>query len=98
MDAFAVSVTRAEAFCLVKVAGKLDLTTAPLLHSELERVSGDVVIDCSELTFADSSGIAEFLILVNRVDSVTLTQASNELRQLVETLGLNEVLRPGEQK
>ena len=42
---------------LVKVAGELDLATAPELDACLRPVRGDVAIDCSGLDFIDSSGI-----------------------------------------
>lgn len=91
-----MSVTQGDEGCLVTVDGELDLATAPILHRELERLQGNVVVDCRDLRFADSSGIAELLILANQVDSVTISGASNELRQLLEMLGLTTVLRLAE--
>lgn len=93
MDALQVSVTHLDTGCLVTVAGELDLATVPLLHTRLDDANGAVVIDCRNLTFADSSGIAELLVLANRVVSVALASPSPEIRHLVEILGLIEVLR-----
>jgi anti-anti-sigma factor len=42
----------------VALTGELDLATAPRLAQALERVPGDVVLDCAELSFVDSSGLS----------------------------------------
>jgi anti-anti-sigma factor len=42
---------------LVRVAGELDLATAPELMSVLASRTGDVLLDCSDLAFIDGAGL-----------------------------------------
>lgn len=45
---------------MIELAGELDVATAPLLQRAVAEVmtgGGDVWLDCSGLTFADSSGL-----------------------------------------
>ncbi len=44
----------------IELVGELDVATAPELRSRVDEITsadGDAWIDCTELTFADSSGI-----------------------------------------
>jgi anti-sigma B factor antagonist len=51
---------------VVRVSGELDMDTAPALQDFLQAVAeagaGQVVLDCSELTFLDSSGLGILLV------------------------------------
>ncbi len=42
----------------VRVAGELDLLTAPELNAALAEAPGDVVLDLRGVTFVDSAGLA----------------------------------------
>lgn len=42
---------------VVRVAGELDIATAPQLGRYLENLQGVVVVDLSEVTFLDSTGL-----------------------------------------
>ena len=42
----------------IVVDGEIDLTTAPFLDVRLARVSSDVDVDCSSITFIDVIGFA----------------------------------------
>ena len=91
-----VSVLMEDDVCRVVVTGELDMATSPVVHERLAEASGRVFIDCSGLTFLDSSGIAEFLMLTKRVESVTLVKPSQIVQDVIEALGLGEVLRVAE--
>ncbi len=77
--------------CRVGLYGELDVATAPILRERLADAYGNVIIDCSALTFLDSSGVAELIMLARRA-TVIVTKPSNIVRRVVETLGLTEVL------
>ena len=51
---------------VVRVSGEVDMDTAPALHDFLEAAVGagaqQVVLDCEELTFLDSSGLGVLLV------------------------------------
>lgn len=42
---------------LIRVAGELDLATAPELMSVLASRTGDVLLDCADLAFIDGAGL-----------------------------------------
>jgi anti-anti-sigma factor len=82
---------------LVKVWGELDMNTAPLLDSALAPVIAKgpnrLVIDASELEFADSSAIALLVQWANVVPEVELYQPPELLRHVIARMGLTDRLR-----
>jgi anti-anti-sigma factor len=89
----AISVLQDDDQWRVVITGELDMSTSPVLRERLADASGGaVVFDCSGLTFVDSSGITELLMLAKRVDSVLLEKPPPTLRHAIEVLGLAEVL------
>jgi anti-anti-sigma factor len=86
---------------VVRLTGDLDLNTTALLRDELRALaSQSVVIDCRDLIFLDSSGIAMFVKLQGERElngaelllrNVTGTaRRTLEICGLVETLGISE--------
>jgi anti-anti-sigma factor len=92
VEAFRAAVTQSDGACQVTVAGELDPSTAPSLRLALSDVHGHVTIDCEELAFADSSGIAELLTLAHRVESIHLVNPSTQLRRVLEVLDVTTLL------
>lgn len=55
-----VAVHAAEGGTRIELVGELDVATAPELQPRVDEIAsgeGDAWIDCTELTFADSSGL-----------------------------------------
>jgi anti-anti-sigma factor len=52
-----IEITAEHATCLLRVAGEVDLATAPQLAAELAKIDGDVLVDLAAVTLLDSSGI-----------------------------------------
>ena len=75
---------------LVSFRGELDLSTATGLVDWLVEISGSkIVIDLSDLTFMDSSGIPVFVQAKNELgDSVVLTRPQPNVKRLFEITGL----------
>lgn len=81
-------------------AGELDLATTPRLESEIEAAAaGEIkhlVIDLSEISFIDSSGLSMFLVLQERSASrgweLTLTRPSEAVRSILEITGSAQAL------
>jgi anti-sigma B factor antagonist len=76
-----------------RLVGELDLSSAPALTEavgELEVDNGDpVVLDLSELTFIDSSGIhAIFTQALAREGKLVLANPSPEIVRTLEILGI----------
>ena len=84
---------------LIALIGELDLATAPSVATEvLAYVHGepdDLVLDCSELTFIDSSGIKALLSLHHALTpqgrSIVLRNVSDVCRLPLEVSGLSEL-------
>ncbi|HEX6424737.1 MAG TPA: STAS domain-containing protein [Acidimicrobiales bacterium] len=58
--AFSASVHRGRP-AVVRAIGELDLAGVPRLLSTLERLHGDVEVDCSGLEFIDAAGLGAFV-------------------------------------
>jgi anti-sigma B factor antagonist len=56
------------------VRGEIDMASVPALESALrtyiEVSTGDVVVDCAEMTFIDSSGLATFVRLARELQAL----------------------------
>jgi anti-sigma B factor antagonist len=81
--------------------GDVDTGTVPHVRTELHRAintgGADLVIDCTELTFIDSTGIA-VLLEANRLLEVDgrnmqIVNVGAGLRRVFEDLGLIDLLR-----
>ncbi len=93
----AVKVDRdADGTTLVSLAGELDISNVAKLHDALDplldRRPQRLAFDLSELRFMDSSGIAVLLTSAARSESVEVRRPSEILRQVIEYMGLSEVL------
>jgi anti-anti-sigma factor len=84
----------------LRVAGELDLATAPTLHEELIRAEASsaslVVIDLTAASFIDSTGLRTLLEahLRSQADSnrLRITGASDQARRLFRLAGLGDRL------
>ena len=85
---------------VVSVAGELDLYTAPVLEEALELngdASGRVVVDLSECTFLDSTGLAILVRADRRIGAALLVVAcGRQVLRTFEVSGLDRqfVLHP----
>ena len=88
----------AETLC-VRIAGELDIATMPVLEAHvaphLRRGVRRLVLDLSELSFADSSGIALWVSWSRQVPRVELHDAQPMVARVIQTMGLEGTLRLG---
>ena len=83
------------------VSGEIDLSTAPLLRSDLARLisanDGDVFVDCAQLTFIDSTGVAVLLEANQKLEAdgrhLVILNVQRGPRVVFESLGLSDLLR-----
>jgi anti-sigma B factor antagonist len=98
--AFRVQVSWIGDVAVVKAAGELDLVNAPLLHRQLEEITtglrGDLIVDISQVTFLDSTGLS---CLVTAHHGVTeqggrflVYGSTPQIRRLFEITGLTSLL------
>ncbi|MDO3686289.1 STAS domain-containing protein [Micromonospora sp. C28ISP2-4] len=87
----------------LRLAGELDLGTAGELNSTIDRLVADghrqLLLDLTELTFCDSSGIGAFVRGDNLVAPdggwLRLTGATGRVARVLQVTGLAEVLDHG---
>lgn len=79
-----------------KVAGQLDISTESVLREHLQptvkTAPVKIVLDVSDLTFMDSSGLAVLLIAAQEVPSVEVRNPPQIIRRLITIAGLNDSL------
>lgn len=97
--AFRVDLQSAEGGVHVTLAGELDVSSAPELlrrQDEIVGSPGDVWIDCTELTFADSSGLDAVLRLATTLRDqrrrLVVTNVRPIVRRAMEILQLTELV------
>jgi anti-sigma B factor antagonist len=82
---------------VVRLNGELDMATAEELEAALQplidRHTRRLVMDASDLEFADSSAIALMVRLANAVEEVEIRQPRELLREVIKRMGLDERLR-----
>lgn len=96
---FRVAVQAAEGGVHVEFVGELDMSTAPELRSrigEIVQARGDVLVDCSELTFADSSGLDTLIRLAKTLQEddrrLLLTSVRPMVRRAIEVLQITDLV------
>ncbi|WP_229402039.1 STAS domain-containing protein [Micromonospora okii] len=85
--------------CL-RLAGELDMSTAGELNAALDRLAESgahhLLVDLTELTFCDSTGIAAFVRGDNRAAAqggwLRVTNATGRVERVLRVTGLAEVL------
>lgn len=81
---------------VLKLAGELDMATAPVVAERLDGCDGSVELECSGLTFVDSSALRLFLAVhrecQDRGASLTIVNPSPRVTQLLALTGLDSVL------
>jgi anti-sigma B factor antagonist len=81
---------------VIALAGELDVATVGAVDVKLEptvaATQGRLVFDLGGLRFMDSSGIALLLRVAGRVGEVRVRRPSPLIRQVIELMGLSDVL------
>jgi anti-anti-sigma factor len=80
----------------LKIEGELDINSVDGIEGAVDRAAGTnadrLIIDVSELRFADSSAIAVWVKWASMFDEIELREPSPLLRKVIETMGLAEAL------
>lgn len=75
------------------LVGEIDLATAGEVVRALASVDGQrVLVDMSGVTFCDSSGVAALIRAGRDRDSVVITNAPENVRQVFRILGVDDML------
>jgi anti-sigma B factor antagonist len=84
--------------------GEIDIAAAPTLRADLDDAvasdDGDLLVDCTDLTFIDSSGLSVLLSVVRELQAsgrgLRVANASNGVVRVIQVAGLTETLRVNE--
>jgi anti-anti-sigma factor len=77
---------------VVRVVGELDLAAAEELRAFLDRLDGNVRIDCTEVSFVDASGIRVLLQAAGHLPSLVLVGVNREVRRVFELTDTTSLL------
>lgn len=84
----------------LELIGELDVSTAPELARHVDEIiaaQGDVRVDCSELTFADSSGLDTLIRLAKAIGAqdraLVLNDVVPTVRRAIEVLHITDLVR-----
>ncbi|BCJ56641.1 STAS domain-containing protein [Micromonospora endophytica] len=84
----------------LRLAGELDMSSAPQLTAAIDRLAAAgerrLLVDLTDLTFCDSTGIAVFVRGDNRATAdggwLRVTGATGRVERVLQLTGLSEVL------
>ena len=80
----------------LKIEGELDINSVDGIENAVDRAAGTgadrLIVDLSELRFADSSAIAVWVKWASMFDEIELRDPTPLLRKVIETMGLAEAL------
>jgi anti-sigma B factor antagonist len=86
---------------VVHVAGEFDIGTLPILKQALARArqaNADVLLDLSEVTFADASSLGVLMdarsALAERGHTIHIVNPAHVVTRLLSITGLTQVLMP----
>ena len=79
---------------VVRLAGELDIVTAPYLSECLASIDGDVEVDCTGLEFVDAIGLTVFVQANRRTDEAgwkfVLVEPSRSFLRILRITDLDE--------
>jgi anti-sigma B factor antagonist len=102
---FSTDVTNSGAIWVVRVAGEVDIATAPRLASTFDAVveaaPSQVLVELENVSFLDSSGIRVLVLAQRRLDEVgasfVIDGMSEAVKHVLEIAGvLDSLSRPSE--
>jgi anti-anti-sigma factor len=82
------TVDRQHGVSQIRVEGELDIASTPSFEQALLGVHGPLVIDCAEMTFLGSAGLATFARVFETNTSLTLRNVRDSCRKVLEVGGM----------
>jgi len=99
-----ISVEQADGYGVLRPEGRLNMVAAPRLRSAIERMVDDgstrIVLDLSDVTFIDSSGLGAVIGGLKRArqggGDLRIARAGEQVMTVMRLTNLDRVLRPHE--
>jgi anti-anti-sigma factor len=89
---FCLSVTRHNGTHIVRLAGELDLATAPGLRAALGELSGPLLLDCEHLRFLDASGLRVLADTARSNGTLTLRHVAPDIRRVLHIARMDSLV------
>jgi anti-anti-sigma factor len=93
VNALRIEIERSDGRTVVAVAGEIDLATREQLRDSLNRLDGVVIVDLTDVTFLDSSGIgvlaSQRARLIKNSGELILRNPHPNVRTPLTTVGLD---------
>ena len=81
---------------IVRLAGELDLVTAPAFADALRKANSEIVVDFADLTFLDAAGVGVLAQASERAkrddDNLVVVNAGPLAQRVFEVTGLDHLL------
>jgi len=85
----------------VKLIGEVDIKTSQdlkaLLNESLNQIETDILLDCSDLNYIDSTGLGVIIGVLNRVkkneNEIFIDNAKNNVSKLFKITGLDRIIK-----
>jgi anti-sigma B factor antagonist len=80
---------------VVRLEGEIDISAVEHVVHELARaasISDDIIVDLTDVTFIDSTGIGLLAQALNKGATLAITGAPEHVRRVIELAGLTEPL------
>jgi anti-anti-sigma factor len=94
-----VRIQQRDSDVVIVMDGEIDMSTADEVAFALRVAWGSVIVDLSEVTFCDSTGLAALIqahsVLGNEGRNLRVVGAQPNVRRLFETTGLESLLTDG---
>jgi anti-anti-sigma factor len=91
---FSVDVEALDDRVVIRIAGELDLATAPAFDDALRKVpdGAELVVDLSNCTFLDSTGMRSLIAVAGRLAEVAVVAQDAAVVRTLEISGLDTVV------
>jgi anti-anti-sigma factor len=88
-----LSVVHEPRFTVLYAAGEIDMTTAPQLRQCLDQLTGNVLVDLTDVTFLESQGMAVLTGVQNRLldhdSNLRLRNPQGSVRRALQLVGMD---------
>jgi anti-anti-sigma factor len=97
---FSVQVWQTNGTAVVKLTGELDLAVTTTLQDAMRTLHGRIVVDATDLTFMDASGLGVLADTASRTDHFRVRHATGIVRTVINICGFEHwttdvAIRPG---
>jgi anti-anti-sigma factor len=84
---FSFEILQTDGTAVVRLTGELDFAVAATLHDAMRTLPGRVVVDATNLTFMDASGVRVLADVASRTDQLRVRHATGMVQTVINVCG-----------